>query len=158
MNIINWVLSLNLFMSMATFTKEECDIYIDGKLDKSIGVYKDDSDRYVILFDKYFPNFPTEDFVGCFYINLKWEEKEVYSLQIKKVELKDEGKTLKINNSSFSAENLNVLQVVSGHVIITDGEIRFTPLLDREKLTGIPLIQELHKKEILIRKKTGKPQ
>jgi hypothetical protein len=149
--IIDWILALNLFVSMATFTKDNFDVYVDNKLDSSISVYKLDNENYVVVL---LSDYSLNDWKGIYYIDLK--EKTVNLLRVKKLEFKDNGKTIKINKSAME-EDLNLLQMVDHdkkNLKISNDEIRFTPDLGLITQGGDPTrIDRIHKKEVILRKR-----
>ncbi|MBU2574798.1 MAG: hypothetical protein KKH28_12045 [Elusimicrobia bacterium] len=146
--IIDWVLSLNLFMGMATLTKADFNVYVDNKLDNSISVYQRTADEYIVLLGDY----SLKDGKGVYYVDLK-RKTVVLLIGVKKLELKDTSKLMKINKSSM--ESLNFIQIVDDelrHLKMTTDEIRFTPdcgLLGRDP----GQIDRLNKKEVILRRR-----
>jgi hypothetical protein len=129
------------------FTKADFDVYVDNKLDNSISVYKLDNENYIVLLSDY----SLHDWKGIYYVDLK--EKTVNLLRVKKLEFKDNGKTMKINKSSMQ-EDLSPLQIVDHakkNLKITKDEIRFTP--DIGLLSPDKIDKRVYKKEIILKRK-----
>ena len=143
--IITWVLSLNLFMSMATFTREAYDVYIDNKLDDSVSVYKLDPERYVILFSNHSKKYGD----GVFFLDLG--AKELYIPVIKNVELKDDNKTLRLNKSSI--ESLALTQVIDTKIEVKGNEMIVTTKDMPFDKNEAYLKSKIYKKEILLKRR-----
>lgn len=143
--IITAVLSLNLFMGMATLTKEDFDVYIDNKLDNSVSVYKFDSEKYIILFSNHSKKYGD----GVFFLDLGGGE--LYIPVVKKIELKDENKTLKINKSSIETPAL--VQVIDTNIEIKDNEIKVTTKDMPFDKNEFYLNSKIYKKEMLLKRR-----
>lgn len=133
---------------MATLTKENFNVYVDNKLDNSISVYKLNADEYIILLSDYVVT--KNDSRGVYYLNLT--KKRVYLLTVRKLEIKDNGKTMKINKSSM--KDLWILQTVDHSkktLTITNDEIRFTP--NPDLFTGGENPDRIDKKEVILKRR-----
>lgn len=139
---------------MATLTKENFDVYVDNKLDNTISVYKLDDDRYIVLLKEYTLADRKNMSMGVYYLNIT--KKKIYMLiNVRKLEIKDEGKSIKINKSSM--EDLSIIQIVDNYkrnLKITDAEIRFTPhpgLMSPDRIDA-----KIHKKEVVLKRVQSK--